>query len=186
MTQGSSCRLSAGRPEFIPQDTLDCRRQIRSALKSCCVRCASRRERNARRTLSARLRWRKKGGRLQLSRIALREKFWRRHAVQADLATIRCSTSLPLGKHLPNFPPKKKISAAIEGRLSANCWRRFPPCYSFGSYGHEIEEKNIAEEKACGGKIKRKEIREDGRGRQAGACGGNGPEARGGNPRKTG
>jgi hypothetical protein len=46
----------------------------------------------------------------------------------------------------------KKISAAIEERLSANCWRRFPPCYSFGSHGHEIEEKTIAEE----------EIRKDG------------------------
>ena len=89
---------------------------------------------------------------MQSSQIASMVKFWRRHAVQADLATIRCSTSLPLGKHLQNFLPMKKISAAIEERLSANCWRRFPPCYSFGSHGHEIEEKTIAEE----------EIRKDG------------------------
>src|SRR5260370_36785127 len=114
MTRGSWCPRSAARPGFIPQDTLDCRRQIRNGLKNCWARCAAKQERNARHISFVQLPWRKKGERLQLSRIALREKFWRRREDQADLATSRCSTSLPLGKHLPNFPRKKKISVAIE------------------------------------------------------------------------
>src|SRR5260370_42631298 len=119
MTRGSSCPHSAARPGFIPQDTLDCRRQIRNALKNCWARCAAKQERNARHISFVQLPWRKKGKRLRSSPIALTERFWRRREVHADLATIRCSTSLPWGKHLPTFPPNKKISSAIQDTLSA-------------------------------------------------------------------
>ena len=50
-----------------------------------------------------------------------------------------------------------------------------------------MEGKIIAEEEETGrGEIKNNQIGEDGQGRQAGSYGGNGPEARGGNPRETG
>src|SRR6266436_3757243 len=101
-------------------------------------------------------------------------KSWRRRADRADLATIQCSTSLPWRKHLRSSPPKKKISAAIEGKLSADCSRLFPPCYSLGSYGDAIDEKTIDEE-TLSGKIKSSETRKDSKDCQAGSCGGNGP-----------
>src|SRR6266404_2064003 len=147
--------------------------QIPKGLKNCWARCAASQDPGARHISFARSRWRKADEAWPSSRIALTEKSWRRLADRADLATIRCSTSLPWRKHLRSFPPKKKISVAIGGRLSADCSRLFPPCYSFGSYGHKIEEKPINEEEICSGKSASSEIREDGQGCQAGSCGGN-------------
>src|SRR5260370_2317358 len=136
--------------------------------------------------MCVRLRWRHGDGGWPSSRIALTEKSWRRRADRADSATVRCSTSLPSRKHSRSFPRKKKISAAIGGRLSADCSRLFSPCYSFGSYDHEIEENAIDEKETRSGKDKSSEIREDRQGCQAGSCGGNGSEARRGDPGETG
>src|ERR1700687_1536968 len=138
MTRGLSCLLSAVRPGFIPRGTLGRRRQIRKELKNCWTRCATTQDPSALRISFARLRWWSADEPWPSSRIALTEKSWKRRADRADLATIRCSTSRRLRKHLRSFPPKKKISAAIEEKLSADCSRLFAPCYSFGSYGHEI------------------------------------------------
>src|ERR1700745_3213674 len=99
---------------------------------------------------------------------------------------IRCSTSLLSGKHLRSFLLKKKISTAIGERRSADCSRLFPPCYSFGSHGHEIEEKTSDQEEIRSGKIESSEIHEDRQGCQASACGGEGPPARGGASPDTG
>src|SRR5260370_2694377 len=186
MPRGWSCLLSAARPGFIPRGTPGRRRQIRNGLKNCSASCETKQDPSVLRISFARSRWRNADERWPSSRIALTEKSWRRRADRADLATIRCSTSLPWREHLRSFPPKRKTSVAIGGRLSADCSRLFPPCYSFGSYVHEIEEKAIDEEETRSGKDKSSEIREDRQGCQAGSCGGNGCEARSGNPGETG
>src|ERR1700687_2106744 len=172
-TRGWSCLRSAARPGFIPRGTLGHRRQIRKELKNCWARCAASQDPNVLRISFARSRWRNAGEPWRSSQIALTEKSWRRRADRADLATIRFSTSLLSRKLLRNFPPKKKICAAIGERLSADCSRLFPLCYSFGSYAEEIEEKTIDEEEICCGKIKSSEIRKDRQDCQAGSCGGN-------------
>ncbi len=186
MTRGWSCLLSTARPGFIPRGTLGRRRQIRKELKNCWTGCATKQDPIALRISFARLHWRNAGEPWPSSRIALTEKSWRRRADRAGLATIRCSTSRHLRKHLRSSPPKKKIISAIEGKLSADCSRLFAPCYSFGSYAHEIQEETIEEEATCSGKIKSGEIRENSQACQVRSCSGNGSEARGGNPRETG
>src|SRR5260370_36217992 len=96
---------------------------------------------------------------------------------------IRCFTSRRSRKHLRSSLLKKKISAAIGGTLSADCSRLFPPCYSFGCNGQEIEEKKIDEEEIRSSKIEGSEVRE---GCQAGSCGGSGTPTRRGHTRGTG
>src|SRR5216684_1959442 len=99
---------------------------------------------------------------------------------------IRYSTSRPSREHLRKSLVKKKIRAATGGRLSADCSQLFPPCYSFGSYVLEIEEKTNDGEQICSGKIESGETPEDSQGCQAGSCAGNGSEASGSDPGKTG
>src|SRR5437016_2609451 len=186
VTRVWSCLLSAVRPGFIPRGTLGRRRQIHKGLKSSCARCEARPDPIVPLISFARLHWRNADEPWSSSRIALMEKSWRRRAERADLAMIRCSASRPSRKHLRSFLPKKKISAAIVGKPSGDCSRLSRPCYSFCSYGHEIEEKTIDEETICPGKIESREIREDNQGCQDGArCGGK-PQARSRNSRETG
>src|SRR5204863_10082238 len=97
---------------------------------------------------------------------------------------IRCFTSLPSGKLLRRFPRKKKISAVTGGRRSADCSRHFPPCYSFGSYGHEIEEETAKEETGFS-KIENSESCEISKGCKAGSRGGHRLPAPAVNPPKA-
>src|SRR5438552_7676759 len=183
MTRVWSCLLLGVRPECIPQGMPGCRRQIRKGLKNSWARCAVRRDPSVLHISFARLHWRNADEPWPSSRVAWTEKSWRRHVDRADLAMIRCSTSQPSRKHLRSFPPKRKINAAIGGRQSGNCSRLFPPCYSFGSYGHEVEEKTIEEEETCSAQI---ENREDHQISKTGACDGNGSQAGSRYPRQTG
>src|SRR2546430_17475272 len=108
------------------------------------------------------------------------EKSWRRRAVQVDSGTIQCSTSLPSEKLSRRCPRKKKISAATGERRFADCSWLFPPCYSLGSYGQEIEEETGFS------KIENSESREISKGCQAGSRGGKRSQTRGGQPRRAG
>src|SRR2546421_8351302 len=104
------------------------------------------------------------------------EKSWRRRAVQVDSGTIQCSTSLPSEKLSRRWPRKKKISAATGERRFADCSWLFPPCYSLGSYGQEIEEETGFS------KIENSESREISKGCQDDPCGRNRSPARSRNP----
>src|SRR6266849_679489 len=180
MTRVGSCLLSAVRPGFIPRDTPERRRRIRKELKNSWARCEVKQDPGVPRVSFVRLRSRRADERWRSSRIALTEKSWRRHADRADLAMIQCSTSRPSRKHLRKSLLKKKISAAIGGRLFADCSRLFPPCYSFGSYVHETEEETGF------AKSETSEICKGSQALQAGACGGNGPQACCRNPHEAG
>src|SRR5260370_2857801 len=116
--------------------------------------------------------------------MALTEKSSRCRGDRADLDTIRYSTSLPSRKPLRKFLRKKRICAAIEEKLSADCSRLFPPCYSFGSYGYEIEEKNI-EEEVFTGKIKDGKTGKEVQSRKGSSRGGDRPPAPHGKTRLT-
>src|SRR5713226_9497431 len=153
MTRVLSSLLSGARPGFIPQGMAGRRRQMPSGLKDSWAKCAAKKDPSALRISFARLHWRNA------------DEHWRSR------------------KHLRSSLLKKKISAAIGGTLSADCSRLFPPCYSFGCNGQEIEEKKIDEEEIRSSKIEGSEVCE---GCQAGSCGGNGSQARSGNPRETG
>jgi len=81
-----------------------------------------------------------------------------------------------LEKTFAELPPEEKNQRSHRGRLSADCSRLFPPCYSLGSYGDEIEEKTIVEEETRSGKNESSEIPEERQDWQAGSCDGNGPK----------
>src|SRR5260370_1977534 len=98
---------------------------------------------------------------------------------------VRCSTFRRSRNHLRSLLRKKKTSKATGGRLSADCSWLFPPCYSFGSYGHEIEEKTIDKEENRCGKIKGRQIREDSQPPQPASCGRTQFQPRTGNPAQT-
>ncbi len=192
MTRGWSCLLSAVRPGFIPRDTPERRRRIRKELKNSWARCDSwarcevKKDPSVPRVSFVRLRSRWADERWRSSRIALTEKSWRRRADRADLAMIQCSTSRPSRKHLRKSLLKKKISAATGERLSADCSQLLPPCYSFGSYVHETEEKTVRKEETGFAKSETSEICKGSQALQAGACGGNGPQACCRNPHEAG
>jgi len=148
-TRALAFHPSAARREFIPQGTPGHRRQIHKESKSCCANCAA--GQNVPRISFAPLRWQNEAERWPSSRTAWTEKSLRVRVDRADLGTIRCFTSLLCRKRLRRLQPKKRTCGATEAKLSADCSRHFPPCYSSGSYGHEIETKTI--EEVLSGKI---------------------------------
>src|SRR2546429_2896568 len=74
-------------------------------------------------------------------------RFCGRRGARAGLDTIRCFTSSPSRKPSRNYRPKRKTAIATAERPFASCLSHFPPCYSLGSYGDEIEAKEIGEQK---------------------------------------
>src|SRR5215472_4424041 len=85
------------------------------------------------------------------------EKFCGRHGAREGLDTIRCFTSIPSRKLSRNFRRKRKTGIAIAERPLRSCSWHFPPCYSLGSYGDEVEEKEIGEKKIRSGKREARE-----------------------------
>jgi len=91
-----------------------------------------------------------------------------------------------LEKTFAELPAEEKNQLSHRGKAFRRLLAALAPCYSFGSYAHEIQEETIEEEATCSGKIKSGEIRENSQACQVRSCSGNGSEARGGNPRETG
>src|ERR1700674_4552473 len=99
---------------------------------------------------------------------------------------IRCFTSLPRYKISRSYPRMKKTSTVIGGRLSASCSPFFPPGYSFGPKGCQIEERASGEEKGSPSKTEGGKAGQEIKSGKACASGRNRSEASSGDPGETG
>src|SRR5207244_9535096 len=105
--------------------------------------------------------------------------------IRDDLVTGVQTCALPISrKPSRNYRPKRKTAIATAERPFASCLSHFPPCYSLGSYGDEIETKEIGEQKTPS--CKREAREESSQSAEARPARRHRSEARGRHSRKTG